>query len=186
MSELDYKYIASLVIRAQNDDSNAFAELYAITYNKIYNYACHYLRDTYLAQDAVQEIYINALKKINKINDPSLFVAWLNQIAFHVCYDMSKPDKNTDEFIEPEILEFVEADFNTSNPEVQYVRKKTHSLLRASIDELPFSEKQVIILRFYRNMKIEDIASAMSVSRSSIKRYLAQAQEHLKEALHLM
>lgn len=90
MKEPDHTYIANLVIRSQKGNSDAFAEIYAMTYNKVYNYCCHYLRDTYLAQDAVQEIYISALKNIHKIKDPTLFIAWINQISFHICYDICK------------------------------------------------------------------------------------------------
>ena len=86
--EPDHNYIASLVTLAQHQDSNAFAELYAMTYNKVYNYACHYLKDEYLAQDAVQEVYISVLKNLGKLEDPLLFIAWLNKISFHVCYDI--------------------------------------------------------------------------------------------------
>lgn len=77
MSELNIQYIAGLVLRARQNDSDAFAELYALTYNKVYNYARHYLRDDFLAQDAMQEIYILALKNLSKLNDPTLFIAWL-------------------------------------------------------------------------------------------------------------
>ena len=55
MKDLNIPYIAGLVIRAQHSDSDAFAELYALTYNKVYNYTRHYLRDDFLAQDAMQE-----------------------------------------------------------------------------------------------------------------------------------
>ena len=110
MKDIDHVYIASLVVRAQNDDSNAFAELYALTYNKVYNYARHYLRDEYLAQDALQEIYISALKNLNKLNDPTLFLAWLNRISFHVCYDLSLKQKQNAATADYDILESVRDD----------------------------------------------------------------------------
>lgn len=47
---LDYKYIAALAIRAQNNDSIAFTELYALTHQKEYAFACNYLKDPVLAQ----------------------------------------------------------------------------------------------------------------------------------------
>ena len=80
MKDMNIPYIAGLVIRAQHSDSDAFAELYALTYNKVYNYTRHYLRDDFLAQDAMQEVYILALKNIGKLNDPTVFIAWLNPI----------------------------------------------------------------------------------------------------------
>ena len=54
MAALDYSYLASLVSRVQDGDSNAFAELYAATYQKEYRFAYKYLKEEYLAQDALQ------------------------------------------------------------------------------------------------------------------------------------
>lgn len=93
MPSLDYNYIADLVVRAQSDDTDAFAELYAATYQKQYNFAYSYLNDAYLAQDALQETYTIALKDLSKLKDPLLLVAWLNQINFRVCFHMRKRQK---------------------------------------------------------------------------------------------
>ncbi len=62
MDTYNHSYIAALVKRAQEDDSDAFAELYVLTYRQQYQFARNYLHDDDLAQDAVQEIYILALR----------------------------------------------------------------------------------------------------------------------------
>lgn len=38
-------------------------------------------------------------------------------------------------------------------------------------------------MRYYNDMKLEEIAAAMEISRSSVKRYIASGQEHLKESM---
>lgn len=86
MAELDYDYISTLVSRARTGDSDAFAELYAATYQKEYRFAYNYLKDEYLAQDALQETYILALKNLYTLRDSKLFISWLNQINFRVCF----------------------------------------------------------------------------------------------------
>lgn len=184
MKELDIQYIASLVLSARQNNSDAFASLYAMTYDKVYNYARHYLRDDYIAQDALQEIYILALKNLEKLKDPTLFIAWLNRITFNVCCDFIKkikgavpPDTN------PELLESIMDENPSFNPETYYQQEDEHSRLRKAVDDLPFREKQVIIMRFYNNMKLEDIASACGISRSSVKRYLASGQAALKQKM---
>ena len=53
--ELDYDYLAKLVERTQMGDSDAFAELYTATYQKQYRFAYQYTKDSYLAQDILQE-----------------------------------------------------------------------------------------------------------------------------------
>ncbi len=160
-------------------DSNAFAKIYALTYDKTYNYALHYLRDSFLAQDALQEIYIQVMKHISSLKDPTLFIAWLNRISFTVCYDMTKKNEQTPT-ASSELLEFMEIPDLSDTPEKMYEKKDESSNLQAALEKLPFLEKQVIILRFYRDMKLDDIAKYLSVSKSTIKRQLISAQNHLK------
>lgn len=184
MKELDISYIAGLVVQARQNDSDAFAELYALTYNKVYNYARHYLRDDYLAQDAMQEVYILALKNLSKLNDPTLFIAWLNRISFHVCFDLSKRLKNGNtELTGTELLEIVEDRNIHADPEAACQHKDEYRRLNESLDQLPFLEKQVIIMRYFNNMKLEEIASACTISRSSVKQYLASGQAALKSLM---
>lgn len=184
MNEPDIQYIASLVMRARQNDSDAFASLYAMTYNKVYNYVRHYLRDDFIAQDALQEIYILALKNLGKLNDPTLFIAWLNRISFNVCYDFSTKAKGTAlPDLSPEILKSLIDRNPDFNPETRYQQEDERSRLQKAVNSLPFREKQVIIMRFYNNMKLEDIASACGISRSSVKRYLISGQSALKQKM---
>ena len=97
MVVLDYNYLADLVINAQNGDSDAFAELYAATYQKQYNFAYSYLKDEFLAQDALQEIYITALRNLSKLRDPMLLIAWLNQINFRICFHLHQRQERYNE-----------------------------------------------------------------------------------------
>jgi len=184
MSELNVTYLAGLVIRAKTNDSNAFAELYALTYNKVYNYARHYLRDDFLAQDALQEIYILALKNLKKLNDPLLFIAWLKRISFNVCYDMSNQLKLTSNHVnDPALLEIICDEHIYSNPEDNMLKKDEVKRLNEALDTLPFNMKQVLIMRYFNEMKLEDIASALEISRSSVKRYIASGQDKLRKIM---
>lgn len=67
MAELDYDYIAKLVRKTQAGDSDAFAELYAATYKKQYYFTYQYVKDSYLAQDILQDVFILVLKKYTHI-----------------------------------------------------------------------------------------------------------------------
>ena len=184
MKEANIVKIAGLVLRAQSNDSDAFAELYAMTYNKVYNYARHYLKDDFLAQDAMQEIYILALRNLNKLNDPTVFIAWLKRISFNVCYDMSQKHQQRNQAMPgSEILEIIEDDYIGSNPEANYQKKDEALRVNQALDELPFNEKQVLVMRFYNDMKLEEIAAAMDISRSSVKRYIASGQKRLLDIL---
>lgn len=188
MNSLDYKYIAQLVIRAQMGDSDAFAELYAATYQRQYLYSLKYLRDEYLAQDALQETYILALKNLTKLKDPTLVISWLNQINFRVCYNMHLKQQryNQEMNVTEEDLENVTSDVTaqaTATPEDSVVLVDSRRYLINQILNLPFTESQVILLKYYRNMKLEEIAQLMNISRTSVKRYLKAGRERLAKVL---
>ena len=179
MADLDYQYLAKIVMRAQTGDSDAFAELYAATYQKQYRFAYKYLRDEYLAQDAIQETYILALKNISTLRDPMVFISWLNQISMRVCFKMHHAlqlhNANTAE------LENDQAGDTT--PESITVRVDENDYILRQVMTLPFSESQAILFRYYDDMKIDEIASLMNISKSSVKRYLKSGQEKLSKLI---
>ncbi len=180
----DHEYIAALVDQCRDGgNSDAFAELYGLTYNHVYNYACHYLNDPYAAQDALQETYIQVLKNINQLQVSTLFIAWLNQICFHVCYRMKTQHSGDAIGNGEELLDSIIASDLTILPEHQVVKEDIYQSLRKAMERLPDLWYQVVVLRFYNDMKIEEIAAALEISRSSVKRYLQAAKETMKAYL---
>lgn len=189
MEALDYKYIAKLVSRAQIGDSDAFAELYAATYQRQYLYAYHYLKDEYLAQDALQETYVLALKNLTKLKEPTLVISWLNQINFRVCYNLHKKQQRYYSEMIIDSNDSFDTDFNTrgisyqTSPEEAVIKVDSKEYLMNQILNLPFTESQVILMKYYQNLKLNDIAQLMDISRSSVKRYLASGRERLAKVL---
>ena len=59
------------------------------------------------------------------------------------------------------------------------VKVDSREYIMNQIMKLPFTEAQVIILKFYRNLKYDEIANLMDISRSSVKRYLNSGKSHL-------
>lgn len=192
MAALDYNYVADLVVNAQAGDSDAFAELYAATYQRQYHFAYTYLKDEYLAQDALQETYIVALKNLSKLKDPMLLIAWLNQINFRVCFRLQKKRKRYD----AELIDYDSTDEETDsiqtdlaphiaqrnmNPEDLVVRVDSREYIMNQILKLPFTEAQVVILKYYQNLKVGEIARLLDISRSSVNRYLSSGKSHLEQ-----
>ena len=178
MAELDYKYLAELVLRAQEGDSDSFAELYVATYQQQYRFSYRYLQDQYLAQDALQETYILALKNITTLRDPHVFLSWLNQINMRVCFKIYRQEKRQELQMElydqdRKVKGFVDS------PELQTMKNDEQERLLRQVYQLPFSESQVILLRYFRGMKLEEIAQILDISLSSVKRYLKSGQNKL-------
>ena len=186
MTSLDYQYLAQLVKRAQMGDSDAFAELYVATYQRQYRFSYRYLRDEFLAQDAIQETYILALKNITTLRDPTVFISWLNQINMRVCFDIYRKQRlyeaEQDQYEQSSLFRKEQRGDNES-PELRTIRADQEEYLVKQIMSLPFSESQAIVLRYYRNMKIEEIARMMDISVSSVKRYLQSGRNMLAKTI---
>lgn len=187
--ELDYDYIAKLVRKTQEGDSDAFAELYTATYQSQYRFAYQYVKDPYLAQDILQEVYILVLKNLDTLKNPRLFVSWLHQITFRICFDTYQKRKRQEQELDY-ISSGQASDFSESfsdvmtNPEKHILNKDAKARLMQAIQSLPPQYSQAIIMRYYNNMSIEDIAVAMDYCRSTAKRRLRKGRKLLENMLH--
>ncbi len=182
MPALDYDYIAKLVRRTKKGDSNAFAELYTATYQKQYHFTCRYVKDPYLAQDVLQDVYIIVLKNIHALKNPRLFVSWLNQINFRVCFDVCNKIKKQPESPSSgdDLMLFLS---DASGPEDIAIEHSEQREIQADILNLPPKEAQAIIMKYYNDMTIDEIADAMDLSKSTVKRQLASGKKRLKQML---
>lgn len=184
MNETNHEYLATLVMQSQAGDMSAFSEIYALTYNKVYNYARHYLHNSDTAQDAVQEIYILVLKNLKKLNNPMLFIAWLNQICFRACYDICKKKDSDYQVVDDTVLEQFYDERVFVNPEHHIEKNAERLMLQQAIDELPPLQRSIIIMRYFNNLKLSDISDAMDISLSSVKRYLESARNSLQTSFN--
>lgn len=183
MAELDFNYIAKLVEFARAGDSDAFAELYVATVQKQYAFSRSYLRDDDLAQDALQETYVTALKYLNTLNDPKLFVSWLNQINFRTCYKLSAKQARYDAETAAFESGTESAESEAPTPEEHALDADRKDFILQQVMALPYSESQVIFLHYFREMKLDAIAEMLQMSRSTVKRCLASGKKRLREMI---
>lgn len=183
MTTLDYEYLAELVKKSQSGDNNAFAELYTATYQRQYRYSYKYLRDEHLAQDALQETFVQAFRQIQTLQNPELFVAWLNRINFRVCYDMSK--KQHDDVMDDETVRKVNTEMQSrQNVEDEIVEIDSRRYIMNQVMNLPLTESQVIVQHYYQRCTLAEIGNNLDISRSTVKRYLRSGKKHLHKLLH--
>ena len=137
----------------------------------------------------LQDVYILLLKNIHTLKNPRLFVSWLHQITFRICFDTTQKMKRQEQDIQfdtsDEKIPYHRCvDYSTeSNPEKYALTKDTQQQLSNSIYSLPQQFAQPIIMRYYNNMAIDEIADAMDCSHSTIKRRLHKGQKLLEAKL---
>ena len=148
----------------------------------LYRFSCRYLRDAYLAQDALQETYVKALQHLDQLRDPQLLVAWLEQINMRICYRMQRKASSV-QVMDDETMETLRPPAPIPDPEDEVVRIDLGRYMMRQILELPVTESKALLLRYYHDMKLEDIAAMLDVSLSTVKRSLRRGIARLEHAL---
>lgn len=132
-----------------------------------------YLRDVQLAEDAVQEVFFSAYRHLHQFRGESGIRTWLTRIAINTCKNLSRgrtahPVCSLDGLIE------------TLSEEEPDLRDDT--VLRAVLSLRP-KYREVILLFYYRELRIREIASILRLPQSTVSVRLKRAREALRPKL---
>ena len=152
MKALDYQYISSLLPEAADGNSNAFAELYAATYQKQYAFAMSLLNDRFSAEDVLQELYVYALTNIAQITEGTLFVPWLCQTNLRICLRMLEQRKNSN-----------------ADPEARTFKIKGNEYTVRKALRLPVSQSQAVLFKYFCGLKTALCASYTEIGRAEFR-----------------
>lgn len=182
MKPLNIDDIANLVTRFKDGDEDAFIELYNQMYQKIYFLAISIVKDEYLAQDVIQETFISVYKNIGGLDNNQMFTAWLNRIAYNCSLKML--NNNKEEIpVEEIIAKKEEGATKAEDPLNMVLSKDESSKIVDCILNLPTEYKTTLILRYYADFKLDEIAVAMECSLGTVKSRLSRGKEALRKSL---
>lgn len=163
----------TLAKKAKAGDSAAYTELYK-TYNEyLYKIAFSYVKDENKALDIVQECVYKGFLNIHKLKDPSIFKTWITRILINSAINYIKSD-NKIVYLNDD-SKFVEKNENVS------LEEKID--LYDAIDILRENYKIAIILKYFNNKSIDEIAEIMNIPSNTVKSYLRRAKESLSKIL---
>lgn len=179
MSRLKYLKVGKLVSKCKNGDSQAFADLYSLTYQKVYFLSLSILKDESMAEDAVQEVFLIVLKSIDKLEKPKLFLAWLNKITYNHCIKEISKLKKLGEVNSDNVLPIVSDNSKDTNPLESYIVKESNNELMSLINKLSSIHATILVLKYFDELKISEIAYILNISEGTVKSRLSNAKKNL-------
>lgn len=159
-----------LVIAAQSGDNEAFYSLVSLYSENLCKIAYCYLKDQNEALEAVQETTCRAYLKLKKLKQPQYFKSWLTRILINYCIDEQKRKKK---FIS--IFQYEHVDEDSSRVE--------KLAIESAINRLEPKYKHVIVLKYFQDMTITDIAKIMDCPEGTVKSWIHRALKQLKDSL---
>jgi RNA polymerase sigma factor (sigma-70 family) len=148
-------------------NESAFEELVNRHKNKVYTTVLLIVKDTYTAEDLLQETFVKAIHtmKSGRYNEEGKFSSWICRIAHNLAIDYFRKEKRSPMItLEDGSNVFNTLSFSEESVESVRIKEETHARLRELIQQLPAAQKEVLIMRHYADMSFQEIAEATGVS----------------------
>ena len=176
------KTIKELVLSAKNGNKKAFDKLYELTHNDVWYNCLSLLKDEENAKDIMQETYITAFLKLDTLNDEQKFCGWITSIAVNKCKNKLKG--KVEYQIDDEVL-IVETETDELMLPEEYITKaeKRKVLLQIMEDTLSFNQYQTVLMFYFDEMSISEIAQGLEISEGTVKSRLNSSRAKMKTAI---
>lgn len=143
-------------------------------YRDIYSFCFRKTNNPNAAADLTQEVFLKFIAHINNYVHTGKFKNYLFTIARNVCHDYFRKSDLATQDID---------DFVFSNNNVDFLKVEQSEIVIKALNQLSDIQKDVIILRFYHDMKIKDIAKVTESSLATTKSRLKQGLDKLKKII---
>jgi len=177
----------ALVMRAQNGDHEAFGELVNRHQRRVWM-VCRQYVGAGEADATAQDSLVKAFTRIGHFDRRAAFSTWLTRIAINTCLDELRRQRreavvdekpNGDD--ERNLLDRVPD--GAAGPEGRSMQKQAIASLEVHEKKLPPRQREIFRLRFYAEMELEEIATALDVHVGTVKTQLHRAVHKLREEL---
>ncbi len=171
-----------LVELVKKNDNNSRRQLFEAYYKKTYAVAYNIMRNRENAEDITQDAFIKAFQNMHQLKDGTKFGAWLAVIASNLARNYLKREKRIN-YTDKEVTDYGALEID--HTEESALRTLEIERVRQAIKNLPPDHYQVIVLQYYYDLKVEEIASMLKLSSGTVKSRLHRARQRLAKDLEL-
>jgi len=149
-------------------DDEVLQRLIEVDKQRLYRIAYIYVKNEDDALEIVQEAVYKAFLNIKKLKQPEFFNTWITKIIVNASLDYIKKRNRLIYIAEEKKLE------KNAIEDMEYID------LYKAVDSLEGLYKTVIILKYFEDLKIKDIAKVLDITESNVKNYIHKALKQLR------
>lgn len=183
---MEKEKLIELVESAQNGQDDAATALYDAFQKDLYYHISKTVNDPVLAEDLLQDTFIEILQTINNLNEPAAFLSWSKQIAYHKCTAHFKKrkdilsDESEDGFSVFDTLEEDNAEFI---PDKALDKEDLKQTIHGMINQLPEDQRSALLLRYFDELSVKEIAEIQGVTEGTVKSRLNYGRKAIKDSV---
>ena len=149
-------------------NNEAFDVILSRYEKRLYSYILYFVRNNDVADDLFQETFVKAIVTIKhgRYTETGKFSAWLTRIAHNLIVDQFRDEKNENTVSNDEVTTdlFNNTSLAEACVETRLISDETLTDVKGLISELPDTQREVLYMRFYRDMSFKEIAQVTGVS----------------------
>jgi RNA polymerase sigma-70 factor (ECF subfamily) len=175
--------------RALEGDERAFALIVRRYQGGIYNLALRMVRDSELARDLAQDVFIRVHRSLRKYDPAYPFSSWIYRVATNLCIDHLRKRKIETVSLDAPSASGAEgsptrdvAD-ESQDPSRDFEASRRAALLEEALAKLPESHRIVLLLRHQRDLSYEEIARVLDAPLGTVKARIHRAREAFRRIL---
>ena len=176
--------LINIVNDAKNGDRKAFEKLYNEYHSNLYFFVLKNVKNKEIAEDITHEAFLRSMEKIDTLDHPENYGTWLHSIAYNKCTDHFRTESRNARFDTDEekdyAIETTAMDMSVMLPEDYAVNKERKKEIAALIDGLKPEMRSALILYYYNDMSVSDVAKSLGMNENTAKQKLYQARKKLK------
>jgi len=174
---------AALVGRFQSGELDAFDQIVARFQNYVYSLAYQFTRNCDDAYDISQEVFIKVFKSLGGLRDSTTFDSWLRRITVNTCIDHLRHRPDGESSGDPLDLQYTNTDGTNELPDSPLQIRELGDVIMKAVNRLPEKQRKVFVLRHYKHLSLEEIASTVKRSQGTVKANLFHATRRLRKLL---
>jgi RNA polymerase sigma-70 factor (ECF subfamily) len=128
-----------------------------------------FLKDAALAEDAVQETFVKAYQAMASFRGDSSEKTWLMRIAINTCRNIRRDSW----------FRFVDRNVTLETLPMQVASNEDRALIE-SVMNLPYKQREVVLLYYYQGLSFQEISETLGVAISTVSTRLKKAYERLR------
>lgn len=169
--------------------NKSFTELLRRHKAKVYSSIFLMMKDKELSEDLTQEVFIKFIDILHKgnYNDEGKFIAWILRVAHNMCIDYIRKNSKLQVMRMPENYELL-TDAHVqpvASAETIAIRGENKNIMRKMIKNLPFEQRQVLLMRHFADMSFKEIADLTGVSINTALGRMRYAVNNLRKQLEV-
>lgn len=172
---------------AQQGDPEAQTALYEAMYKRVYYLAFRMTRSAEDAEDAVQEAFLSAFRALPNLADPNAFEGWLFQITANKCRNVLSKSGRYTQLPEDEdgntILDELPEENEGLIPASALENQAHREIILSIIEALPQQQKECVLLFYYSELTVAQIAQVLDCSEGTVKSRLNYARKKLRDGI---